>query len=444
MKRFLIYMILFAAGFVSGCKKNNDPVLEDPDKRLSAELAGDEAKLLAAGDGWLGTIYPKGGKGFSFYFKFTPDGKVSMLSDFNSTSATTPTASTYRLKALQRPTLIFDTYNYIHLPADPDAVISGGSASTATGLTSDFEFAFTEFVGDTIKFVGTFNKNPMKMVKVSSSTAQSILAGGLKTMVDANAAYLLVNKNPFILFDDGTKGAILIDVTAKTIKLNYLDSKEVSQLQTVTFAYGINKIMLSSTLKYGNVSFNELLWDAQAKAYYIMVGTTRINVQNSAVPIIPLNTLFAPVGKDYSQIEYNPLTVATTLSADFTTKYATSKTGLAAVGNAGRVLDYMRVLINTDNTMTLRFYYHNTAGTNFQANFTYSYTRDANGIYKFVYLAADGNGGVVGAGFVSLRDYFSNNTFKVDWVVNPGGGAPYGGFYTVANPASFYYGTLLK
>jgi hypothetical protein len=441
MKKKLLYIILALSAFITSCKKDEDPIFEDPDTRLSAALAENQAQLINAPNGWKATIYPHGGKGFTYYFKFTADGKVTMLSDFNATTATKPAESTYRLKALQRPTLIFDTYNYVHLAADPDAGVSGGA--NARGLTSDFEFGFVSAAGDSLKMEGTFNFNQMVMVKLSADESQKILAGGLKTMTDANTAYLTANKNPYIQLDANVRGALLIDPVAKTVKLNYLDDKEASLLQTVSFAYGIGKLVLSNYITYGSIRFNELLWDAATNTYYAMSGGTRINVLNSALPIIPLRALFAPVGKDYSQIDYNPASVNTSLSTDFSTRYNTAKTGLAAVGGAGRMLDYVKVMINTDNTMVLRFYYRNTAGSAFQANFTYSYTRTAAGVFTFTYLGADGNGTVVGPGFVALTDYFRNNTFTIDWISNPSGGY-YGGLVTTSNPASFYYGTLIK
>lgn len=126
MKNKILYIALVVL-LMASCKKDSDPILDDPDTRLTAELAANQAKLIAAPNGWKATIYPSGGKGFSFYFKFLADGKVDMMGDVNNASSTAPQTSTYRLKALQRPTLIFDTYNYIHLIADPDASISGGA-----------------------------------------------------------------------------------------------------------------------------------------------------------------------------------------------------------------------------------------------------------------------------------------------------------------------------
>ncbi len=53
--------------------------------------------------------------------------------------------SGYRLKATQRPSLIFDTYSYIHAAADPDPNVSfSPTNSGGYGWGTDFDFSFTE------------------------------------------------------------------------------------------------------------------------------------------------------------------------------------------------------------------------------------------------------------------------------------------------------------
>lgn len=444
MKRFLTYAILIATAFVSGCKKNNDPVFEDPDTRLSAELAKDQALLLSATDGWLATIYPKGGKGFSFYLKFNAEGKVTMLSDFNGGASTTAAESTYRLKALQRPTLIFDGYNYIHMPADPDASISGGSASTATGLASDFEFAFVGAAGDTVKFEGTFNKNPMKMVKLSAAEAQSIVAGGLKTMIDANAVYLTTNRNPYILFADGVKGAIAIDPAAKTVKLSYLDSKDVSQVQTVKYAVGINKLMLSGYITYGNVTFNELLWDATNKAYYVMVGGTKINVLNSPTPLTPLTLLFGyPTTFAYRKMTIPSTGLPSGVTSGFNAVYSTMvNLFFTSSSTTPRIVNTLTWTLTSNNTLTVEINYNSGASV-FVANASFTYTRvgDTFTLSAPVY---NGNWTTRARETAGLQAYLLSGPFKIDWVTstNVNNTSTLGGFYRIADPSSFFYGIM--
>jgi hypothetical protein len=439
MKKILIYICLLT-GLVSGCKKDSDPILEDPDKRLSAELAKDQALLLSATDGWLATIYPKGGKGFSFYFKFNAEGKVAMLSDFNSTTALTPAESTYRLKALQRPTLIFDGYNYIHMPSDPDATVSGGSASTATGLQSDFEFAFTEVSGDSLKFEGTFNKNPMTAVKLSNTEGQSIAKGALKTMIDANALYLTTNRNPYLLFDDGVKGAIAIDPALKTIKLSYLDSKDVPQVQTVKYAVGLNKLILSGYITYGKVAFKEMIWDPATKAYYINIGTTRVNVLNSSVPLTPLTLMFGYP----NSFAYRKITIPVTgLPAGVTSSFNTVFSSMVNLFvNSGRTVNLTTLTLTSNNTLAIDVTYGSATGT-FIATATYTYVRSGD-TFTLSTPVYNGNWTTRASQLVPLQNYMLTGPFKIDWVAssNPANISTMGGFYRTADLGSFFYGTM--
>ena len=441
MKRFLLYIVLLSAGFITGCKKDEDPILEDPDKRVAAALVEHQASLLSAENGWKATIYPKLGKGFSFYFKFDKEGKVKMLSDFNASTAVTFQESTYRLKALQFPTLMFDTYNYIHLPADPNGSINGGT--NGKGLTSDFEFAFDGISGDTLKMRGIVNGNLMNMVKVTAAEMTAYNAGGIKTMMDANTAFQALNKFPYLV-SGSTKVAVAIDATAKKLTLSYFDEAGASKVLSAAFGFALNGLTLSTPLTYLNTTIKDVFYDAETKQYYVNVNGTRSNVLNSTVPVLPLNALFGPL-KDYSQIEYNSATIAAGLSADFNTRFAAAKAGLALhEPNPGRTLDKVSVKINTDNTMSLLYSYRNVTGGALTALMTFTYVKDANGVYTFTYLTADGNGGTVGYKLVSITDYFSNNKFKVDWVTNPGSGPTYGGLYNVTDNTSFFYGTLIK
>ncbi|ARS41395.1 hypothetical protein CA265_17750 [Sphingobacteriaceae bacterium GW460-11-11-14-LB5] len=438
MKNKILYIALVVL-LMASCKKDSDPILDDPDTRLTAELAANQAKLIAAPNGWKATIYPSGGKGFSFYFKFLADGKVDMMGDVNNASSTAPQTSTYRLKALQRPTLIFDTYNYIHLIADPDASISGGA--NASGLKSDFEFAFAGVAGDTLKFEGTFYGNKMSIVTLSAAESQSILAGGLKTMTDANTAYIAANKNPYLQFADGTKGALSIDPTSKTLKLTYLDSKGVVQSKSVTFAYGINKLSLSAYLNYGSVYFNELFYDSASKTYYIMVGTTRINVQNSNVPIVPLSLQFGFP----SAFAYRSINIGTSLplgvTSGFNAIYQASVTKFATTLTPSRTLVAVRFALTSNNTATVTTQ-NNNGTTTLTAVATYNYTMN-DGVITLSNPIYDSNWVARTTQLIDIQNYFLTGPFKIDWVSSTNVNSPLlGGLYRTADLSSFMYGTL--
>jgi hypothetical protein len=109
MKKILV-IILFAIVTFSSCQKDDEPLFnKSPDERLNEALAGYQSQLTSATDGWKGFVYPKTGGVYSFYFKFNNANRVSMLSSFDSASAVTVKESSYRLKGLQQPSLLFDT-----------------------------------------------------------------------------------------------------------------------------------------------------------------------------------------------------------------------------------------------------------------------------------------------------------------------------------------------
>ena len=158
MKRGLVFL-LFTIIFLQSCQKDDDNIFDkSPDERLNEKLAEYQALLAGAQYGWKGLIVTDSAVAgpyqgyYSFYFKFDNANRVKMYSDWDATSAVTPMESSYRLKAIQQPTLIFDTYSYIHVLSDPNPNVNGGEVGQ--GLQSDFEFAFESATTDTVKLIG--------------------------------------------------------------------------------------------------------------------------------------------------------------------------------------------------------------------------------------------------------------------------------------------------
>lgn len=438
MKKGLLYILLAVIGLIAGCKKDTDPIFDDPDSRLSAELQADQEKLLSAENGWKAVIYPKGGKGFTYYFKFTADGKVVMLSDFNTSTASAPAESTYRLKALQRPTLIFDTYNYIHLPSDPDAALSGGT--DGKGLTSDFEFAFVRSTADSLIMEGIFNGNVMKMTKLTASESEDILAGGLKDMINQNAAYIVANRNPYLVLGDERKLALVIDGGSRTLKLNYTDDQNNVQSQAVTFAYGVNTIVLNNNITYGSVSFNELLFDPANKAYYIMVNNTRVNVQNSPVPLTPLKLIFGyPNTFAYRKISLPNATLPPGVTSAFTAIFNTVKSNFSGTG---RTVTSAEISLTSNTGLRITVNY-SASGTNYTAYVDYTCVRNDD-IFTLSAPVLSSNWSTRATQLKPLTDFMLSGPFKIDWVASsdPDVLSALGGFYRVDDPASFFYGYL--
>jgi len=166
MKKAFIYFVA-ASVVLASCKKDKTVFSESADDRINTVLTAYSDALVNAPYGWKGFVFPGAlnGGAVAFYFKFNNANRVDMFSDFDSLSNVTVKQSSYRLKALQQPALIFDTYSYITVLADPDAAANGGYYGS--GLVSDFEFAIDSIKGDTVKLTGRLHSTKAYLVKAS-------------------------------------------------------------------------------------------------------------------------------------------------------------------------------------------------------------------------------------------------------------------------------------
>ena len=112
---FAVTILLFSA-----CRKYDNVFDQSPDARLNETLNKYKSALTSSPAGWNASLKTGSGSTYHFHFRFTDSNRVFMFADINQTTATARERS-YRLKALQTPSLLFDTYSYLHELADPDA-----------------------------------------------------------------------------------------------------------------------------------------------------------------------------------------------------------------------------------------------------------------------------------------------------------------------------------
>src|SRR5581483_9372679 len=220
MRKIFIYSLIAIAGW--GCKKTDHVFSETPDERINAAMASYQKTITGAPYGWRGLIFPKGMAGgvVSFYFKFTDSNRVQMFSDFDSTSSVTMLESSWRLKALQQPSLLFDTYSYVHVLADPDASVNGGAYGA--GLQSDFQFAIDSVYGDTVKLTGTFNGSKAYLIKATQQEQTDYYAKKYGTRVFNNIGkYLTYFKR---LVYGSSQYEVQVNTGTRTITFTWVDS----------------------------------------------------------------------------------------------------------------------------------------------------------------------------------------------------------------------------
>lgn len=251
MKKYLLYTI-FAIALISSCKKGINPAPgERPEERTSATLNNYNATLTGSANGWKALLFPQGGGVYLFSMKFNTNDRVSMLSDINNASSATSLESTYRLRQQTSPSLLFDTYSYIHLLTDPDPSANGGVAGS--GYKSDFEFYFDGMSGDTLKLVGNKLGSKLLLVKASSVADYNNFTKGTQDVLGKLAQLRTYFKRVTI---GGVDCEVKVDAINKQLIFTYIDG---GKLKSVIGSFYVNgtSIVFLTPFTIGTTTVNE-------------------------------------------------------------------------------------------------------------------------------------------------------------------------------------------
>lgn len=269
---------------LAGCdKKTNEIFDKTPDQRLADTLNAYQSALTGAANGWRVILNPGGGGTYSFYMKFNNQNRVTMFSDINAATGTTGSESSYRLKAVQRPSLIFDTYSYIHLLSDPTSSVLGGE--TGKGYSSDFDFAIVSVSADTIKLKGNFNGSNAYMVKATKAEGDAAVAGGIGNNI--TILQKLVNYFKRLTISGKTYEIIISDGT-HIIMINYLDASGNLRTFTSAFYYGPTGIVLLTPFVDGATTiagFTNISYNAATETINVTSGTASGQITGTGQPL---------------------------------------------------------------------------------------------------------------------------------------------------------------
>jgi hypothetical protein len=207
-----------------------------------------------------------------------------MYSDFDLTTATTLGESSYRLKALQQPTLIFDTYSYLHMLADPDASINGGVYGD--GLISDFEYAIDTANADSIKLTGRVNGTKLTLLKASQQDLDSWQNGSwASTLLFENIAKI---QNYFKrLRLNGVDYEMQFDPIARIITFTWLVGGNPQQF-TTGYYYSMGGLVFTTPFNTGSIVINGFTnpsWDAGNMILHLEVNGTPATIAGAIVPL---------------------------------------------------------------------------------------------------------------------------------------------------------------
>lgn len=451
MKKIFI-IGFFALLIIQACKKDQELIDgKRPEERVAENLEKYRNELTSSPNGWvayLGTTLVGGG--YNFYMSFDKNNRVVMRADYNSDFALEALESTYRVKQVLAPSLIFDTYTLLHLLQDPDPGSFDGDYSVGYG--SDFEFEIREQVGDTLKLIGKKRKAPLILVKATADQKAFYTSDKFSDNIEGITNFLADNPFTYILDPKDNTKKIQVsmnpDVRSRSFALISTNGGEIVTNANV-FSFSDAGARLNKPLKQGDVTYTSLFWDNVAKKLYLVSNTgVKVEILTSTTPILPLHLL---LGVSYSSIIIPNAITYPGWNSDFITRRALANQRTSAnivVGTTPVTLGNMMFNFNsTAKTMVLVW---NTPYGTSSLNLTYPYTftKTNDGIYKFTIGSGfDGNSSFIYNQAAKpldpiLAERINVDNFKLDYFINPTSGAILGQFISVQHPDFTFSGGL--
>lgn len=283
MRNNLIFLLFILAAICS-CKKETDPVFDkSPDERINDTLSHYQQVLTGAPYGWKALVYPAGvpGSVYSFYFSFSNANRVQMFSDFDAASTNNIHESSWRLKALQQPSLLFDTYSYLHVLCDPDASHNGGVYGN--GLGSDFEFAINGAQGDSVWLTGRFHRSKAVLIKATQQDQENYLQHKINRSIDSIGAMLTYFHR---LSTSSGDYDVSINQYLHQITFTWIENGKPQQV-TTGYTYTPTGITLIPAFKANNItigSLDQVKWENGVIAFTI--NSKPATIINTATPLV--------------------------------------------------------------------------------------------------------------------------------------------------------------
>lgn len=285
MKRTLLYLLIILTGFAS-CRKDDDPIFDkSPDERLNEALAKYQQALVTSPYGWKATIVPANGGIYHYYFRFNDSNRVYMHSDFNLEAASELKSSSYRLKALQQPSLIFDTYSYLHYLSDPDGGVNGGP--DGQGLKYDFEFSIDAVVGDSVKLTGRFWNSKLTLVK---ATQQDKLDWENKLWA-RSVAFNNITKiqNYFRRLTIGSQEyEVYVNPVTRTVTFVWYTDDGQRHSSTSNYSFGTTGVTLIPAFNDGNQvinGFTNVSWNESSETLEVTANGNTATIAGAIAPL---------------------------------------------------------------------------------------------------------------------------------------------------------------
>ncbi|WP_185937428.1 DUF4302 domain-containing protein [Chitinophaga polysaccharea] len=288
MKRYLLYILLLLTFFSCGKNKDDSVFPETPDQRIEKVLKDYAAKLTAAPYGWKMKVIPAGisseVRSYYFWMRFNDGNRVISRLDNEK-----PLESSYRLKALQRPELIFDTYTYLDDGIDPVSAIFSAYFGSEVELF-DFEFEIISATTDSIILNGKYGGSKAILLRAAptDSTNSSMLAPHAGTYNAVGRALCYSGPEPVgvpdIISIARRKVAVPL-AEDNSILLDFSNKEIFGGMYRITFDPGTNKVTAVAPGRFLKKevrpdSFKMLTFSSDPVLKQIYLKSSYINLDN--------------------------------------------------------------------------------------------------------------------------------------------------------------------
>ncbi|UII23175.1 DUF4302 domain-containing protein [Fulvivirga ligni] len=450
MKKLFYYIsICFLSISVFSCDNDYDTIFEEtPDQRLQQALDEYNSLIINAPQGWKAELTTGINRTYFYYFDFNEDGTVTMVSDFSQTTAGTPASSSWVIKALQKPTLSFNTYSYIHLPADPEGDVNGGA--NGEGLISDFEFSFSSVSEDSVILTGVQRCASLKLTPATENERSAILDQEILNVLDGVVQTTAAHKSMKMVLPDGDEVPVVIDVAQRVFGAQYQSENggDILSFQT-GFNFEIEGIKLSHPFEIKGYTIQYLFWDGEQSQITVdLDGETRVVGFDEPFIFEVSTPLSGELGEAYAGVLIPQGSGENPLSGQSDSFIASYNAAASYMASGPYQLTLREMELNFDasaKTMNLNVYIsqtNNGSTSIFLAQYGYSYSVDADGLIKFSFLGANDNGWLIYGDLYDILFHIESDNFSTEYI---GGDLNLiGGFFSEESPEFYFSGYLLR